>query len=150
MAASVHPAATHFLPAFITAPGQTDVLFVGAGVTLFLAVLGVGLLFFRLHTLPERLAHKTNKLQFEIVAVLGLLSLFTHNHAFWVAGLLLAFIDLPDFGGRLERIAGSLEAMARKEPKVIPSQHRRGELRVISEVDSRNPSSAPEVETDHA
>jgi hypothetical protein len=65
-----------------------------------------------LHTLPERLAHKSQKLQFEIVAVLGLLALFTHNHLFWVIGLLLAMIDLPDFGTPLRRIAGSVEKIA--------------------------------------
>ena len=65
-----------------------------------------------LHTLPERIAHKSQKLQFEIVAVLGLLALFTHIHLFWVAGLLLALIDLPDFGTPLRRIAGSVEKIA--------------------------------------
>ena len=71
-------------------------------------------LFFRprLHTLPERMAHKSHKLQFEIVAVLGLIALFTHMHIFWIAGLLLAMIDLPDFGGSLSRIAGSAEKIA--------------------------------------
>ena len=58
------------------------------------------------------MAHKSHKLQFEIVAVLGLLALFTHIHAFWVAGLLLALIDIPDFGWPLRRIAGSLEKLA--------------------------------------
>ena len=43
------------------------------------------------------MAHKSQKLQFEIVAVLGLLALFTHIHLFWIAGLLLALVDLPDF-----------------------------------------------------
>lgn len=108
----INPAAPHHLPVFITAPGETDVLSVVVGIFLVLAVLGVGLLFLRLHTLPERIAHKSHKLQFEIVAVLGLLALFTHMHIFWVAGLLLALVDLPDFGGRLDRIAGSLEKMA--------------------------------------
>ncbi len=79
---------------------------------LVLAVLGVGLLFLRLHTLPERMAHRTNKLQLEIVAVLGLLALFTHQHIFWVAGLMLALIDLPDFGSPLRRMARSLERLA--------------------------------------
>ena len=51
-------------------------------------------------------------MQFEIVAVLGLLALFTHVHLFWVAALLLAFIDLPEFGKPLDRMAGSLEAIA--------------------------------------
>jgi hypothetical protein len=40
------------------------------------------------------------------------LALFTHQHIFWVAGLLLAVIDLPDFGSPLRRIAGSAEHMA--------------------------------------
>ena len=65
-----------------------------------------------MHSLPERMAHKSHKLQFEIVAVLGLLALFTHIHLFWVAGLLLALIDIPDFGGSLSRIAGSTEKLA--------------------------------------
>ena len=69
----------------------------------------------RLHTLPERMAHRTHKLQFEIVAVLGLIALFTHMHIFWVIGLLLAMIDLPDFGTPLRSMAGSLEKLASNE-----------------------------------
>src|SRR3954469_12363829 len=113
MTDSLHPAAPHSLPAFFTPPGETDVLMVVTAVVLVLIVLGVGLLFLRLHTLPERMAHKSNKLQLEIVAVLGLLALFTHQHIFWVAGLLLALVDIPDFGTPLRRIAGSLESMAK-------------------------------------
>jgi NADH:ubiquinone oxidoreductase subunit 5 (subunit L)/multisubunit Na+/H+ antiporter MnhA subunit len=116
MAASLHPAASHHLPSFITAPGETDVLMVVMAVILVVAVLMFGILFLRLHTLPERIAHKSHKLQFEIVAVLGLLALFTHIHLFWVAGLLLALIDLPDFGGSLNRIAGSVEKIADIQP----------------------------------
>ena len=89
---------------------------VGMAVFLLLAVLMVGILFFRLHTLPERIAHKGHKLQFEIVAVLGLIALFTHMHIFWVAGLLLALVDFPDFSGSLGRIAGSVEKIAGIEP----------------------------------
>jgi hypothetical protein len=62
------------------------------------------------------MAHKSHKLQFEIVAVLGLLALFTHVHLFWVAGLLLAFIDFPDFSGWLGRIARSVEKIAGIKP----------------------------------
>lgn len=116
MAASMHPTAPHHLPSFITAPGETDVLMVAMAVILVGAVLAVGILFLRLHTLPERIAHKGRKLQFEIVAVLGLLALFTHIHLFWVAGLLLALIDFPDFSGFLGRIAGSVEKIAGVEP----------------------------------
>jgi hypothetical protein len=111
-----HPAATQHLPNFITAPGETDVLMVVMVIILVLSVLGFGLVFLRLHTLPERIAHRGHKLQFEIVAVLGLLALFTHMHIFWVIGLMLALIDLPDFGTPLNRIAGSTEKMAGLKP----------------------------------
>jgi hypothetical protein len=116
MAEALHPAATHHLPSFITAPGETDVLMVVMALILVLAVLGFGILFLRIHSLPERMAHRGHKLQFEIVAVLCLISLFTHMHIFWIAGLLLALIDLPDFGTPLNRIAGSAEKMAGLSP----------------------------------
>jgi multisubunit Na+/H+ antiporter MnhF subunit len=116
MAESLNPAAPHHLPSFITAPGETDVLMVVTAIILVLSILAFGILFLRLHTLPERLAHKSQKIQFEIVAVLGLLALFTHIHAFWVAGLLLALIDFPDFGSFLGRIAGSVEKIAGVRP----------------------------------
>ena len=112
MTDALHPAASHHLPSFITAPGETDVLMVVTGIILLLSILMFGSVFFRIHTMPERMAHKSHKLQFEIVAVLGLLALFTHIHLFWVAGLLLALIDIPDFGGPLRRIAGSTEKLA--------------------------------------
>jgi hypothetical protein len=112
----VHPMAPHHLPFFITQPNETDVLMVVMGVFLVAAVLWVGTLYWRLHSLPERMAHKSEKLQFEIVAILGLLALFTHIHLFWVAGLLLAMIDLPDFGTPLRSIAGSVEKIANAAP----------------------------------
>lgn len=119
MVGRIHPVAAQHLPAFITAPGQTDVLLVVTAIILGMSVVGFGVLFLRLHTLPERVAHKAHKIQFEIVAILGLLALFTHMHIFWVAGLLLAFIDLPDFGGFLSRIAGSVEKIAGKQPRGV-------------------------------
>jgi hypothetical protein len=114
--APLHPVATHHLPPFITAPGNTDVLMVITAVFLLVAVVAFGILFLRLHSLPERMAHKSHKIQFEIVAVLCLIALFTHLHIFWVAALLLALIDIPDWGGSLGRIAGSVEKMAGAEP----------------------------------
>src|SRR5246127_4027919 len=114
--AGAHPVATEHLPSFITAPGETDVLMVTMVIILVVSVLAFGVLFLRLHTLPERIAHRGHKLQFEIVAVLGLLALFTHMHIFWVAGLLLALVDLPDFGTPLNRIAGSTEKLAGLKP----------------------------------
>jgi hypothetical protein len=112
MAESIHPAAPHHLPSFITAPGDTDVLMVVTTLLMTVGVMAFGVLFFRLHTLPERIAHKSKKIQFEIVAILGLIALITHMHIFWIAGLLLAVIDIPDFGTSLNRIAGSAERIA--------------------------------------
>jgi hypothetical protein len=108
----LHPQAPHHLPSFITAPGDIDVLMVVMGIVLIAAVLAVGNVYLRLHSLPERMAHKSQKLQFEIVAILGLLALFTHIHLFWIVALLLAVIDIPDFGTPLRSIAGSVERIA--------------------------------------
>jgi hypothetical protein len=108
--------APHHLP-FYLAPGSgTDTLMVVMGVFLIGTVLWVGTLYWKLHSLPERMAHKSQKLQFEFVAVLGLISLFTHMHVFWVAGLLLALIDIPDFGTPLRSIAESVEKIADVTP----------------------------------
>jgi hypothetical protein len=131
MAESLNPAAPHHLPSFITAPGGTDWLMVVTGIILVLSIVAFGVLFLRLHTLPERMAHKSQKIQFEVVAVLGLLALFTHIHIFWVLALLLALIDLPDLGS-LNRIAGSVEKIAT-----------RSQLEAASEVPSREVSEAP-------
>jgi hypothetical protein len=112
MAEPLHPAATHHLPAFVTAPGETDVLFVAMAVFVLLAVIGIGIFYFKLHALPEQMAHRGQKVQMEIVAVLALLALFTHNHAFWIAGLLLALLPVPDLMSPLSSIADSLERIA--------------------------------------
>jgi hypothetical protein len=120
----LHPMTPHHLPFYVAKPGETDVLMIVMGIFLILAVLGVGNLYLRLHSLPERMAHKGQKLQFEIVAVLGLISLFTHIHIFWIAGLLLALVDLPDFSTPLTSIAGSVERIAdsEKSPALPPNE----------------------------
>ena len=112
MTEPLHPAATHHLPVFVTAPGETDLLFVVMAIFVLLAVIGIGIFYFKLHALPEQMAHRGQKVQFEIVAVLALLALFTHNHAFWIAGLLLALLPLPDFMTPLSSIARSLDRIA--------------------------------------
>ena len=114
MTESIHPAAPHHLPVFITAPGEIDVLMVVMAIVLMFFTLMVGILYFRLHALPEQFAH--NKIQFQIVCVLALIAMFTHMHIFWIAGLLLALIEFPDFSTLLKRIAGSTEKIAGIEP----------------------------------
>ena len=117
MSETLHPLAPHHLPPFITAPGETDVLFNVMVVLILAIVLMIGNLYLKLHSLPERMAHRTNRVQFEIVAVLGLLALFTHNHLFWIAGLLLALVQIPDFSTPIARMADSLERLSGRQPR---------------------------------
>lgn len=108
----LHPEALGHLPPFITLPGQTDWLLIATGIFLLLAVVGIGVFYFKLHALPEQMAHRGRMIQMEVVAVLALISLFTHNQAFWIAGLLIALIPLPDFVTPLVSMAQSLGRMS--------------------------------------
>jgi hypothetical protein len=140
-----HPAAPHDLPFYLPGPDGSDPVLVGAGIFLILAVLAFGLMFLRLHTLPERMAHRGQKMQFEIVAVLGLLALFTHMHIFWVAGLLLALIDLPDFTGPMRRIAGSAERIAGLAPGAGDTTEQRPSVHAAAEERPRMQDAAHEA-----
>jgi hypothetical protein len=114
MSNGMHPGAPHHLPAFITAPGETDYFYNGSLIFLIIMVVVVGTLYFRLHALPEHLAHgQENKVQFQLVGVLALLALFTHNNGFWVAALFLALVPIPDLATPLTAIADALSRMAR-------------------------------------
>jgi hypothetical protein len=139
----LHPMTPHHLPFYVTQPGEADVLMIVMGIFLVLAVLGIGNLYLRLHSLPEQMAHKSQKLQFEIVAVLGLIALFTHTHIFWIAGLLLALIDLPDFSTPLSRIAGSVEKIAAEEPASDAAAHGLSAGQISAVRDRAEPTSQP-------
>ncbi len=117
-----HAALTDHVPGFITAPGQTDYLFVIVIVLILVMVLVIGNLYFQLHAVPERIAHQTNKVQMEIVAVLALISLFTHNHIYWILGLLLAFIRIPDFSTPLYSMARSLLRLSGRDPTKVDDE----------------------------
>ena len=113
MAKSTQPGAVDHLPVFVTAPGETDVLFILMAVLVLAAVIGLGVIYLRLHALPEQVAHRGQKVQFELVAVLALLALFNHNHIFWIAGLLLALAPLPDIKTPVSAIIASLDRIAK-------------------------------------
>ncbi|MFL6817243.1 MAG: hypothetical protein ACJ8EF_04800 [Bradyrhizobium sp.] len=138
MTEQMHPAAPHHLPFFIPGADGSDTLMVVMGIFLVATVLWVGTLYWKLHSLPERMAHKGHKLQFEIVAVLGLISLFTHMHIFWLAGLLLAMIDLPDFGTPMRSIASSVARIADAAPGT-PLAEPEAESASIGDYDYRAP-----------
>jgi hypothetical protein len=114
-ATAIHPAAPEHLPPFITMPGNTDILMTAMGVFLVAAVFGFGLLYLKLHSLPEHMARGSSKTQFQIVGVLALLALFTHNHLFWIAALLVALVQLPDFSGPINSMARSLDRLADRD-----------------------------------
>lgn len=100
------------VPWFVAGSGQIDVLLILMGAFLVLIILLFGVLMLRLHHLPEHIAHREQKVQYQLVATLGLLAMFTHENLFWIAGLLLAMVDLPDFSGLLGRIASSVERIS--------------------------------------
>lgn len=107
--ATVHPMAPHHLPSFLPDAAGNDAMMnhmiIFVIVMVFLLVTG----FLLLHSLPEKLAHKVGATQLQIVGILGLLALFTHNNLYWVAALLLAVVQIPDYLTPLQRIADALE-----------------------------------------
>ena len=145
MADTIHPMAAHHTPVFITPPGDTDVLLVVMGIFLVLLIVGLGVLYFRLHALPEHIAHRgTNKAQFEIVAVLALLALFTHNNIFWVVALILAMIPIPDFATPIYTMAEALRRMARSEPDRPPAPLKPPQPNLVAaEVPTHGPDRPP-------
>ena len=115
MTVSPNPIATTQVPFFITAPGDTDVLFNVTLVFLVTCIILTGVIFLTIHSLPERMAHKSQKILLDLIALLCLLALLTHEHLFWFAAIVLAFIDIPDFLTPVNRIASSVESMAGQE-----------------------------------
>jgi hypothetical protein len=109
------------MPFFITAPGQTDVLFNVTLVFLVACIILTGVVFLTIHSLPERMAHKSKKILLDLIALLCLLALLTHEHLFWFVAIVLAFIDIPDFLTPVNRIASSVEAMAGQEADEKPA-----------------------------
>jgi hypothetical protein len=122
LGATINAAATDHLPWFVTAPDQGDGLMTVAGAILLFMLVMTGVLYLRLHALPEHISHRSNKIQLQIVGVLCLVALFTHNHIFWIGALLLALVDVPDFGAPLRSIARSLDRMAPPERQADPPE----------------------------
>ena len=102
--ANVHVSLEH-LPFFIVPPGESDIFFGLVAVLLVLIVLGFGALYLTIQAWPDRLAKDASKVQLQIVGILGLISLLTLNNAYWIAGLLVAAIRIPDIVTPLREIA---------------------------------------------
>ena len=115
MSGELHPLAPHTLPPFVGAADGSDPLFSAIIFIVILAVLGVGVFYLKLHAIPEQLAHKHGNTQSQLIMVLALLALFTHNNIFWVAALILALLKLPDFLTPINSISESLKKLTREE-----------------------------------
>lgn len=125
----LHPMAPEHLPFFITPPGATDTMLVNVAVFLIGGVLLAGVVYLTLHSLPERMAHKRNAAQFQLIGILGLLGLLTHNSLFWLAALVLAVVEVPDVMSPLRSIARSLEKATGREDEITAQAHERAEAR---------------------
>ena len=103
------------LPFYITAPGETDGLFIVVAIFLILVVIAFGAFWFTVQSIPDRMVEGTGKAQMQVVGILGLLSLFTLNNAFWMAAILLAAIRIPDIVTPLASISRSLKKVAKRK-----------------------------------
>ena len=115
MSGQIHPLAPHELPGFIGAADGSDPLFTAVVFIVIAMVLGIGVFYLKLHAIPEQLAHKHGNTQSQLIMVLALLALFTHNNIFWVAALILALIKFPDLVTPLNDISSSLSKMTQAD-----------------------------------
>ncbi len=111
MSEAIHPLAPHSLPPFVGGADGSDPLFSAIIFIVIIAVLGIGVFYLKLHAIPEQLAHKHSNTQSQLIMVLALLALFTHNNIFWVAALILALLKLPDFLTPINSISESLKKL---------------------------------------
>lgn len=117
MTGDLNPLAAQHVPYFITSPGDTDRMMWMVGIFMVGLVMLAGVLYFKLHALPEHLSHgRASKTQIEIVGVLALLALFTHNSMFWVIALILAMVRIPNFEAPLNMMARALLRLAGPRP----------------------------------
>ena len=143
MTETMNPAAPHHLPWFITAPGQTDGLFTAMIIFLIVALLLIGLLYFKLHALPEHIAHGATKGKMDLVMVLAVLAMFTHENLLWIAALLIALVEVPDFSTPISSMAQSLTRLARMGRPAVPRVEAMAEPASSSDLDTRQAGPQP-------
>ena len=114
--------AHEYLPFYITGPGETDILFGAVAVALVAILIGFGALYFTIQAIPDRLVEGAGKAQMQVVGLLGLISLFTLNNAYWIAAILLAAVRIPDLVTPLKEIARSMAGNAAPVAADVPPQ----------------------------
>ncbi len=121
---------TEHIPGYL-AGADSDPLMIVMAVILIAIILIAGVFYFKLHAVPEHIAHGKNHTQIQLITILTILALFTHNNIFWVAALVLAVVELPDFLTPLKSIAKSLETIAQNKEQI--TQEKAEETVVVKE-----------------
>ncbi len=120
-AADLHPMATGHIPKYVVAADGSDYLFTAMVVFFVILVVLIGVGYLTLHSVPEKMAHENNHPQFQLVGILALLALFTHNGIFWIAAILVAGFQFPDFATPLRNIADAIKGLGQPPaPEPIP------------------------------
>ncbi len=109
--ADLHPMATGHIPRYIVAADGSDYLFSAMVVFFVVIVVLIGVGYLTLHSVPEKMAHENNHPQFQLVGILALLALFTHNGLFWIAAILVAGFQFPDFATPMKNIADAIRSL---------------------------------------
>jgi hypothetical protein len=107
--------APHVLPPFLPGADGSDPLFTVITIFVIALLIGAGGLYFTLHALPEKMGHSANSTQLQLISILAILALFTHNNLFWVIALVIAAVRLPDYLTPLTSIAESLAKTKNRE-----------------------------------
>lgn len=115
MSENIHPLAPHHLPPYFAGPDGSDSLFTMMVFLVVGVVVLLGVFYFTLHSLPERMAHRGNATQLQLISILCILALFTHNNLFWVLALVLAAFRPPDFATPLNSMAQSLQNLVNRD-----------------------------------
>ncbi|MGI9537312.1 MAG: hypothetical protein ACR2PB_09590 [Desulfocapsaceae bacterium] len=138
---NTHPAAPHHLPGYLPGPDGSDPLLTAVIVVLLIVLLVAGVLYFKLHSIPEQMGEKANSTQLQLISILAVLALFTHNNAFWILALLIAAIRIPDYLTPLQTIASSLKKLASDGKTTEPVES-------PPEPDSKNNEDAPAAQSE--
>ncbi|WP_369934389.1 hypothetical protein [Ruegeria sp. A3M17] len=109
--AEIHSMATGHIPSYVTQADGSDFLLTFMFVFTVLVIVLIGVGYFTLHSIPEKIAHESNHPQFQLVGILALLALFTHNGLFWVAAILVAGFQFPDVAAPLRAIADAIRSL---------------------------------------
>ncbi|WP_170769817.1 hypothetical protein [Ruegeria lacuscaerulensis] len=103
--------ATGHIPSYVTQADGSDFLLTFMFIFTVGVIILIGVGYFTLHSIPEKIAHESNHPQFQLVGILALLALFTHNGLFWIAAILVAGFQFPDIGAPLRAIADAIRSL---------------------------------------